>query len=102
MAIGLNRGEKSSPILHTSGQKLSFISQTIVWWSKSDSTDRNPQMRKPLASGSQWVALRARLEQPNAREQEEQEYLSEALQSKRGDDLEFDPEDRRPRKRRRS
>ena len=53
-------------------------------------------MRKPLASGSQWVALRARLEQPNAREQEEQEYLSEVI------DLEHDPEDRRPRKRRRS
>ena len=58
--------------------------------------------RKPLASGSQWAALRARLEQPNAREQEEQEYLSEVLQSKRGDDLDVDPEDRPPRKRRRS
>ena len=52
--------------------------------------------RKPLASGSQWVALRARLEQPNEREQEEQEYLSELIE------LDRDPEDRPPRKRRRS
>ena len=59
--------------------------------------------RKPLASGSQWAALRARLEQPNAREQEEQEYLTEVLMTYgSGDDIEMDPEDRRPRKRRRS
>ena len=55
-------------------------------------------MRRPLASGTQWLALRARLEQPNEREQEEQEYLSEVLQSFSGDDLEIDPEDRRKRR----
>ena len=49
-----------------------------------------------MNSATQWLALRARLEQPNAREQEEQEYLSEVI------GLDRDPEDRRPRKRRRS
>jgi len=53
-------------------------------------------MKRPLASGTQWLALRARLEQPNEREQEEQDYLDEVLHSMHGDDIEMDPEDRRP------
>lgn len=53
---------------------------------------------KNLFSLTQWLALRARLEQPNEREQEEQDYLTEVLMSHSGDDLDIDPEDRRPRK----
>ena len=43
-----------------------------------------------LASATQWQALRQRLSKPNEQEQEEQEYLAELIE------IEFDPEDRRP------
>ena len=48
------------------------------------------------ASAQQYVLLRQRLSEPTPAEQEEQEYFSEVI------DIEMDPEDRRPRKSRRS
>ena len=52
---------------------------------------RRPFLNKHgLASGTQWQALRERLSKPNEQEQEEQEYLAELIE------IEFDPEDRRP------
>ena len=51
--------------------------------------------KRNLASVTRWLALRERLSTPNEREQEEQEYPSEIAVGL----MEFDPEDRRPRKR---
>ena len=53
----------------------------------------DPLIRKTHATLSQMRALRARLEESNPAEQEEQEYLSEVIE------IDADPEDRRPRKR---
>jgi|TARA_Y100000289_G_C3799467_1_gene88180 hypothetical protein len=53
---------------------------------------RNHQRR--IASVTQWLAIRERLEQPNEAEQDEQDYFSEKITSK----LDHDPEDYRPRK----
>ena len=53
----------------------------------------DPLIRKTRSSITQWLALRARLEEPSPAEQEEQEYLSEVIE------IDADPEDRRPRKR---
>jgi hypothetical protein len=49
-----------------------------------------PFRKHVLASGTQWLALRKRLSEPNEQEQEEQEYLAELIE------IECDPEDRRP------
>ena len=53
-------------------------------------TIMHPLNKHGLASGTQWQALRERLSKPNEQEQEEQEYLAELIE------IEFDPEDRRP------
>ena len=49
---------------------------------------------KDLPSMTQALAMRLRLDQTTAQEQEEQEYLSEVIE------LDRDPEDRRPARRR--
>ena len=49
---------------------------------------------KDLASMTHARAMRQRLDQTTAQEQEEQEYLSEVIE------IERDPEDRRPSRRR--
>ena len=54
----------------------------------------DPFNKRNLASVTQWLALRKRLSEPNEQDQEEQEYLAELIE------IEFDPEDRRPKSRR--
>ena len=50
--------------------------------------------KRPIASVTQWLAMRERLEQLNEAEQDEHDYLSEKITWL----LDRDPEDYRPRK----